>query len=72
MFLSAEQINANIGWLLANASPPVRYLTYRHILKTDPRSEQMKELWKSVENSRAAEHILSRQNTEVTTWCRSC
>lgn len=66
MFLSAKEIDAAIGWLLANASPPVRYLTHRHILKTDPQSEQMVELWKGVENSPAAEHILSRQNDDGT------
>ena len=64
MFLTAEEIDTNIDWLLEHGSPPVRYLTHRHILKTDPRSEQMRELWKGVENSGAAEHILSRQNAD--------
>ena len=64
MLLNAEEIDTNIGWLLTNASPPVRYLTHRHILRTDPRSEQMRELWRGVENSHAAEQILSRQNAD--------
>jgi len=66
VFLNAEEIDTNTGWLLANASPPVRYLTHRHILNTDPRSEQMRELWRGVEDSPAAEHILSRQNDDGT------
>jgi hypothetical protein len=64
MFLSPEEINNSTRWLLDNASPPVRYLTHRHILQTDPQSEPMKELWRSVEHGGDAEEILSRQNED--------
>jgi hypothetical protein len=64
IFLSAGEINTSIRWLLENASPPVRYLTYKHILKTDPQSKPMQELWRGVERSREAEEIFSRQNED--------
>lgn len=64
MFLSIEEINTSTHWLIKNASPPVRYLTYRHIMKTDPQSKQMMELWRCVENSNDAEYIFSRQNED--------
>jgi len=64
MFLSTEEIDTSIRWLLENATPPVRYLTYRHILKTDPRSKQMLELWGCVENSSDAKYIFSKQNED--------
>ena len=64
MFLSTEQINTSIGWLLENASPPVRYLTYRHLLKTDPQSQPLVELWRCVENCSDVQDIFSRQNED--------
>ena len=64
MFLSAAEIETSIHWLLENASPPVRYLTHKHILKTDPQSKSMQELWRDVEHSSEAEEILSRQNED--------
>jgi hypothetical protein len=64
MFLDQDQINTNIRWLLANASAPVQYLTHKFLLKDDPQSEAMAELWKRVQNSRAAEDIFSRQNED--------
>jgi hypothetical protein len=64
IFLSTGEINTSIRWLLENASPPVRYLTYKHILKTDPQSKPMQELWGGVERSREAEEIFSRQNED--------
>jgi hypothetical protein len=64
MFMSTEETNASTRWLVDNASPPVRYLTYKHILKTDPQSKPMKELWRCVEHGSDAEEILSRQNED--------
>ena len=64
MFLSVEQIHNSIRWLLENASPPVKYLTRRHILKMDPQSRPMQDLWKSVANGSAAQEIFSRQNED--------
>jgi hypothetical protein len=64
MFLSAAEIDTSIHWLLENASPPVRYLTHKQILKADPQSEPMRELWRDVERCPAADEIFSRQNED--------
>jgi hypothetical protein len=64
MFLSMGEINTSIRWLIENASPPVKYLTYKHILKTDHQSKSMQELWRGVESSSDAEEIFSRQNED--------
>lgn len=64
MFLSKAEIDASLTWLVENASPPVKYLTHRHLLHADPRLEPMLELWRSVETSPAAEEIFSRQNAD--------
>jgi len=61
MFLSVAEIDTSVHWLVENASPPVRYLAYKHILKADPPSKSMQELWRGVEQSREAEEIFSRQ-----------
>lgn len=63
-FLTNDEINASLRWLIENASPPVKYLTYKHILKTDTASESMPILWKQVENGDAAAEIFSRQNED--------
>ena len=65
IFLSADEIKTSIRWLLENASPPVRYLTCKHILKTDPQSKPMQELWKDVEHgSDAEDHNFSVEPTD--------
>lgn len=64
MFLSPAEISGCIHWLIDNASPPVRYLTYRDLLKADPHCEPMQDLWKQVETSRAAQEVFSRQNAD--------
>lgn len=63
-FLNQSQISNCIYWLTASASPAVRYLTHRHILHDDPRSQPMVDLWQQVETSREAEVIFSRQNPD--------
>jgi hypothetical protein len=62
MFLSTTEINACIRWLKENASSPVKYLTYKHILKASP--ESVRELWRYVEQSSGAEEIFSKQNED--------
>ncbi|MBN2046944.1 MAG: hypothetical protein JW750_03785 [Anaerolineaceae bacterium] len=66
VFLSPEEIEKNQTWLLENASAPVRYLTHRHILKTDPESAAAQALWNEVRASTAANEIFSRQNHDGT------
>ena len=64
VFLSDGEVETSVRWLIENASPPVQYLVHKHILKTDPQSEPMQELWRSVESSGAAEEIFSRQSED--------
>ena len=64
MFLNRDEIQACIGWLTEKSSPPVRYLTHKHILKTDPHSSQMEVLWRGVATGRDAAEIFSRQNED--------
>ncbi len=64
MFLSTEEITASTRWLLEHASPPVKYLTYKHILKTTPESKFMTDIWRNVERSRDAEEMFSRQHED--------
>ncbi len=64
MMLNKRQIENNINWLLAHGSSPVRYLTHKHLLKSEPRSKVMKELWADVEKCSAAEEIFSRQEAD--------
>lgn len=64
MFLSPDQISCCTQWLLDHASPPVQYLTHKHIRKTDPRSPAMLELWRRVETGKEAEAIFSKQNPD--------
>jgi hypothetical protein len=64
MFLSEEQIAHCIRWLIDHASPPVRYLTHRHILKTALQSKPMVDLWKDVETGRDAHEIFDTQNED--------
>jgi hypothetical protein len=63
-FLSDGEIDASVRWLVENASPPVKYLVHKHILKTDPQSKLMQELWRDVERSSAAQEILTRQDED--------
>ena len=63
-FLSDGEIDASVRWLLENASPPVKHLAHKHILKTDPQSKPMQDLWRDVERSSAAQEILARQNED--------
>jgi len=67
LFLSKSQAERSIAWLQVYASPPVLYLTRRHILGDDPASSPMRELWKTVEDGPAAQALFSRQN-EDGTW----
>jgi hypothetical protein len=62
--LNQKQIELNIDWLLSHGSLPVRYLTHKHILKNDPKSSQMDELWKEVETSNDTKLIFSKQNQD--------
>ena len=64
MWLTKDEINRNIRWLLAQASSPVKYLTTKHILREDSASQQMRALWAEVAQGPDADEILSRQNDD--------
>ncbi len=64
MFMTPEEIRASTHWLLENASPPVKYLTHKHILRTDPHAKPMMELWRQVEEGSDADEIFSKQNED--------
>jgi hypothetical protein len=55
MILTANQIDQNIVWLIKNGSPPIRYLTHKHLLKTPGSSEMMTGLWREVQTCRDAD-----------------
>ncbi len=64
MFMTPEEIDASTHWLLENASPPVKYLTHKHILKTDPDSEPMRALWERVADGSEADEVFSKQEED--------
>ena len=67
--LSKKQIKNNINWLLANASAPVQYLTYRYLLNEKQGSPKMRRLWEEVENDKQVTEIFSTQNQDGS-WCK--
>jgi hypothetical protein len=64
MFLNPRQIDGNIEWLLANASPPVKYLTHHHLLGLEPASDRAKELWQAVEQFEIVQEVFSKQQPD--------
>jgi hypothetical protein len=68
MVLNPQQIDRSIEWLLANGSPPVRYLTHRHLLGLKPNSGTAKELWQAVEQSEIVQDVFSKQHPDGS-WC---
>ena len=68
MTLTADQIEKNITWILSNGSPPVKYLTHKHLLKTPSCSEVTKKLWSEVQTCREAQEILGKQEKDGS-WC---
>jgi hypothetical protein len=68
MFLDDKQIETSVNWLIEHASPPVVYLTHKNILKTDPASPDMIEIWNQVESFKPAQDIFSKQEIDGS-WC---
>jgi hypothetical protein len=68
LMLSRKEIERNIDWLLNNDSVSTRYLTHFHLLGSDPRSKEMQELWKCVEEDPNSLEILSKQRADGS-WC---
>jgi hypothetical protein len=65
MILNEKQIENNIGWLLKNGSPPVRYLTHKYLMRTAGQDET---LWRDVETCREAAGIFDKQEPDGS-WC---
>jgi hypothetical protein len=68
MILTPTQIDNNIRWLLQNATPPVRYLTHRYLLRTPPESETIDSLWQEVETCPEVAEIFGKQEADGS-WC---
>ncbi len=66
--LNRKEIERSTDWLLSNGSAPVKYLTYIHLLKSSPRSKEMRQLWTAVKNDPDALEVLSKQK-EDGSWC---
>ncbi|KPL13104.1 MAG: hypothetical protein AMS26_15555 [Bacteroides sp. SM23_62] len=66
--LDKRQIENNIKWLLKNGSLPVKYLTYRDLLREDAHSKSMKGLFTEVEKCHIVEEIFSKQRPDGS-WC---
>lgn len=66
--LNRTQIENNINWILNNASPAVKYLTYKNILNAD--SSIPSELFRKIEKSDIVKDIFSKQKIDGS-WCSS-
>ena len=64
MLLNAGQIEQNIAWLLQNGSPPVRYLTHKHLLQKPLHSAEMDAHWREVEVCQDAMEIFNQQRED--------
>ena len=62
MFLTIDEMNNNVHWLLQNASPAVKFLTHKYLLKTEPQA--LSALWEAVKTSSDAKEILSCQSED--------
>ncbi len=68
LMMDKSQVEKNIQWLLSNGSSPVRYLTYKHLMKNDHNSETMKIMWSEVEKCSMVQEIFSKQKQDGS-WC---
>ena len=61
MLLTNDQITRSVEWLCEKATPPVRYLTHRHLLDAPARSRRVRQLWRAVEDCADAQEIFGKQ-----------
>lgn len=66
--MNKRQIENNTKWLLTHASLPVKYLTYRDLLKNKSNLKPMKELFSEMEKSDIVKEIFSKQEPDGS-WC---
>jgi len=58
------QLEKNVEWLIAHASPPVVYLTHLNLLNVEPDTQKMKELWGNVQRSSSSREIFGKQRED--------
>jgi hypothetical protein len=68
MFLTSTQLKKTIAWLMNNATPPVRYLTGRYLLKMPAGSKVLSSLRREVETFKDTEEIFAKQKDDGS-WC---
>ncbi|MBL8027165.1 MAG: hypothetical protein JNL74_12175 [Fibrobacteres bacterium] len=68
MKLAQIDTNKSIEWLIENGSMPVKYVTYKNILKKDEKSQFMRNLWLEVNKSKEVQNIFSKQKADGS-WC---
>ena len=64
MLLSQTQIDNNIAWLLQYSSAPVRFLTYKNLLKPPPSEPILADLWQAVQTCPDAVEIFEKQKED--------
>ncbi len=62
--LNESQLEKNIEWLIANASPPVIYLTHLNLLQEKPDTQKMQKLWGNVQKSPSTCEIFGKQRED--------
>ena len=66
--LSESQLEKNIHWLQTHGSEPVIYLTHLNLLKHDPETKHMQELWRKTQDSKQSQEIFTKQRLDGS-WC---
>jgi hypothetical protein len=64
MSLAEGRIKRSVGWLCENGSPPVKYLTQRHLLGVAPDIKQLQYLWHEVQGCDDVLEIFSKQRAD--------
>jgi hypothetical protein len=62
--LNESQLEKNVEWLIANASPPVIYLTHLNLLQEKPDTPKMQKLWDNVQKSPSTCEIFGKQRED--------
>ncbi len=62
--LNESQLEKNVEFLTANASPPVIYLTHLNLLQEKPDTPKMQKLWDNVQKSPSICEIFGKQRED--------
>ncbi len=66
--LTESQLEKTIQWLQKHGSPPVIYLTHLNLLKDDPETHHMQQLWRDTQRSKTSQEIFNKQRKDGS-WC---